>query len=323
MKVTKKEVHQRALSILAARRQKALEIEQVHRQHIAQKIPQVIQLEQQMSSCVIELTRQVLSKTSDLLDITPQMIDKNLQTQAQITQMLSAHGFAPDYLTPPYTCTQCNDTGFHDAQRCSCLKVLVHHIYAQEAYHSLGMPDCQFDDFSLDYYTGADYQQMCQVLTFCKEYAQRFSAQAPSILMIGNTGLGKTHLAAAIAKQVLNDGYTMIYLHAHDFFTRVQQEQFGKSTLPVSTFTSALQADLLILDDLGAEYDSAFHAASFYNLINSRLQAKKPMIITSSLSLKAIEKRYGDRAGSRLMTLCKCLKFCGTDIRQLKLTQSR
>ena len=78
-----------------------------------------------------------------------------------------------------------------------------------------------------------------------------------------------------------------------------------------------LDTDLLVLDDLGAEYHSAFNVSSVYNIINSRLNLRRPTVISSNLTTKELETRYSDRIVSRLLTQYTYLRFAGSDIRQI------
>ncbi|MEG0895115.1 MAG: ATP-binding protein, partial [Oscillospiraceae bacterium] len=149
----------------------------------------------------------------------------------------------------------------------------------------------------------------------CKLYAEGFSLNSHSVLMIGNTGLGKTHLSSAIAKKVSQNGFSVMYVSYLDLVRNLQSEYFGKSD--GNTMSKVLDADLLILDDLGVEFDSQFNISALYNIINSR--TNKPTIINTNLTAAELEKKYSQRIVSRLLTLYKCLKFTGVDVRYLKL----
>lgn len=81
-----------------------------------------------------------------------------------------------------------------------------------------------------------------------------------------------------------------------------------------------MHANLVIIDDLGAELDNQFNTASFYNIINARQNLNRPVIVNTNLTLKEIEQRYSQRTLSRL-SVYRCLKFAGTDVRQLKLRE--
>ena len=77
-------------------------------------------------------------------------------------------------------------------------------------------------------------------------------------------------------------------------------------------------ADLLILDDLGAEFATQFTVSAIYNIINSRILGGKPTIINTNLTLSELRGRYTERIVSRLMGTYSVLNFYGNDIRQLK-----
>ena len=84
-----------------------------------------------------------------------------------------------------------------------------------------------------------------------------------------------------------------------------------------------MDADLLILDDLGAEYNTPFNVSSVYNIINTRMNFGKPTIISSNLTSQELEERYTERVVSRLLTQYTYLRFIGEDVRQLKLREKK
>ena len=83
-------------------------------------------------------------------------------------------------------------------------------------------------------------------------------------------------------------------------------------------FDDLLHCDLLILDDLGTEFVSAFTTSCVYNLFNSRILAGKPVIISTNLQLDELIGAYSQRFVSRLIGACDRLDFIGEDIRALK-----
>lgn len=317
--VTKKEIYDVAYNRLLSRRQTAIAEAEEHYRIASSKIPEIISLKQKMAQSTINLTKLVLSKNTDLSQIAPQIMDENLIAQKKIKELLYLNHFPMDYLDVHYQCEKCNDSGYKNGKRCECLNNIMKQVAADELNRSTYLSLSQFSDFKLDYFQGNDREQMSQIFEFCKTYAKTFSVHSPNILMTGNTGLGKTHLSLSIANEVLKKGFTVLYGMSQDFFEKIQDEHFGKGEPGVHTMSSILDTDLLIMDDLGAEYDSNFNTATFYNIINTRLNAGKSTIINTNLTLQQLASRYGNRTGSRLMTLYKCLKFVGVDIRQQSL----
>ena len=78
-----------------------------------------------------------------------------------------------------------------------------------------------------------------------------------------------------------------------------------------------MRCDLLILDDLGMEFDSPFYRACIYNLLNARLLEGRPTIISTNMTFANIQERYGDQIASRLVGGFEVLLCVGKDIRQL------
>ncbi|MGI5959044.1 MAG: ATP-binding protein [Massiliimalia sp.] len=324
--MTKKEQYEKAMNILATRRQNAAAQQQKRREEVLRRLPEIAQMERVMSQSVIRLSKLILSKQGDSGEIIPQIMQENLSMQEKIAQLLQEQGYPADYLKCRYTCSRCEDTGFVDGERCSCLTMLLKQIAAEDFNSTVSLRTHRFEDFDLNYYSNdnrngnglSDRQVMEQIFRFCENYAKGFRPHSPSILMLGDTGLGKTHLSLAIAEEVIRKGYSVLYGSAQDFFSRIQNEYFGKGKDGADTMQDILQADLLILDDLGAEYESSFSASAFYNIVNGRLNQNRPTIISTNLSVKEIESRYTDRVLSRLMALYQTVKFVGKDIRQQK-----
>ena len=149
------------------------------------------------------------------------------------------------------------------------------------------------------------------------QYAATFSPDSRSILMFGQTGLGKTHLSLAIANKVLEKGYSVIYDSAINILRSIEKEHFSREHSS-EMIDLVMDTDLLILDDLGTEYESQFYTATIYNIINTRLNRGKPSIISTNLDLAGISRRYDKRVTSRIVATYSCLEFKGEDVRLQK-----
>ena len=136
--------------------------------------------------------------------------------------------------------------------------------------------------------------------------------------MQGGPGLGKTHLSLAIAREVIDSGYGVLYVSAPIILRKIEKEYFGSQNNESNILNNMLECDLLILDDLGTEYEKKFTVSAVYNILNSRMLTSKPTIISTNLSLGDIEKRYDIRTVSRIIGTMERIEFVGTDIRQKK-----
>lgn len=327
--MTKRELYDKAISIIGTRRQRALLEAKLNQDSVIQLAPELLELDYRLSQTAIRLSKLILAKKADSAEVIPQIMQENLTIQRRKASLLQQLGYPADFLDTKFTCPKCSDTGYVSGDRCDCLKSMVKQLAIEQFNQSTTMSLSTFEDFQLGYYNDqnlnpnnlSDQQIMSQIYQFCMAYAKGFSLRSPSILMTGNTGLGKTHLSLSIANHVIAQGHLVLYGTAQEFFQKIQNEFFGKGQPGVDTNATILGADLFILDDLGAEYESNFNTSTFYNIINTRLNANKPTIINTNLTLKQIETRYTNRVASRLATLYKCLKFVGTDIRQIKLNR--
>ena len=177
-----------------------------------------------------------------------------------------------------------------------------------------------FDQFRLDYYPEENNARRIMEKNFrtCRRYAQEFSEKSPNLLFSGSTGLGKTFLSACIARVVADRGYSVMYETAGQLFAVMEKARFSNDENARRESEKYTACDLLIIDDLGTELPGQFVTAVLYNLINERLLAAKPCIISTNLNTADFERRYSAQIASRLLGNYIRVPFVGNDIRVLK-----
>ena len=182
---------------------------------------------------------------------------------------------------------------------------------------------CQFSSFEAERYgTNVEpelgispREYMGKLLNYCKNYAARFSANSPNLLFMGHSGLGKTHLALAIADAVLEGGHDVLYTSAAALAAQLGKEHFDY-TNNEEWLAACQEADLLILDDLGTEYITPLTISVLYELINTRMLTHRPTIYTTNIIDQNIfVARYTEKVASRMLGGCKMFKFFGEDQR--------
>lgn len=224
-------------------------------------------------------------------------------------------------------CKLCNDTGYIDKKVCPCVQKIAKEIAYSDLCEISPLKDCSFDNFSLDYYSddGGDTsprKHMKSVFDFCREYADNLP-DAGNMLLLGGTGLGKTHLSLSVAEKAINDGMWVIYGTAQNLFNQMSKEHFSYSYDSDELMNDTLNCDLLIIDDLGTEFSTQFTLSCVYNIINTRCNCQRPTIINTNFSLAELEKIYSPRVLSRIIGNYKMKKFVGADIRQIKVLNNR
>ena len=238
---------------------------------------------------------------------------------ARLQAYLRKTGVDGALLHPQYSCRLCNDTGRVKDGACRCVKEDVKKM-RREAFSALDPLDgCSFATFDVARYpekvpdTDISPRAVMEA-TFadCRGYANTFSMEKPSLYLYGDAGLGKTHLAVSIAKVVLEKGFDVVYVSAQSAFDTVKQQGWKHQD---GLFTTMLEADLLVLDDLGTEYLDVYILPKLYELVNGRM-GRRPTIYTTNICDQGeLVRRYTEKIASRLLGDCHPMHFFGDDLR--------
>lgn len=315
-----KETYKKAEQELAQRRSRALASREAHHRAAVEAVPEILEAEEKMSSAGLATIKALGMGAADAKDYIKKLSEINLEAQAQRRLLLKKNGFPEDWLDIHYSCKKCEDKGFVNGIMCDCFKNLMKSIEYEKLCSKLPVGNCRFDNFRLDYYPegagNSPHKRMESVLNFCKTYAEDFNRHSPNLLLYGKTGLGKTHLSLAVAGKAVEAGFGVIYASAQNLFNKLEKEKFGRSD--GNTEETILDCDLLIIDDLGAEFTTQFTVSSLYNIVNSRELEGKPTIISTNLTPEQLTDTYGERIASRILSNYTLLRFDGSDIRQIR-----
>lgn len=321
-----REIYEKAQEIIEKRRAKAENNNLSVMKMFESLEPEYKEHKNDMINSVKEVIKAIDMSPEKAAEFVQQQKIRNLTAQQNIKMLLKKHGLPEDYLEVKYTCPLCEDTGFIETRLCSCHIEVLKELAFNEASKKSPLKFCSFDDFRLDYYSDeapsrcedSPRQKMTDIFNLCKLYAASFDTSSQSLLMRGPTGLGKTHLSLSIAGDVIKKGYNVIYNSAQNIFNELEKERFGKTNTNGAYEAMVLECDLLVIDDLGAEFLTSFTKAALYNIINTRMNSGLPTIISTNLTLIEIESNYTQRISSRIIGEYLDLCFEGNDIRQLK-----
>ncbi len=243
---------------------------------------------------------------------------ENFEIRKKRGELLLSHGYPADYTDIKHSCDKCYDSGYVGINMCSCMKKeLAEAMLDVSGIGSLAKQQ-SFDNFNLDYYEGNDRVNMERTAKSLKEFAEGFDgSDEASWLLVGATGLGKTHLSTAVAVKVIEKGYDVTYETMQTLMDDFAENQFRGAS--IESVEKYYDADLLIIDDMGSELTNQFTVSVLYNLINQRINKGKSTIISTNLSQKELRDRYADRITSRLFGIYRPILFSGTDVRRQKL----
>lgn len=295
------------------------------REEAFQAIPDLKKLEDEMISLSVRIGRMAIRGDNSVVD---ELKAKALDIKASQLELLISKGFPGDYLELHYHCAKCKDTGYIDNEKCSCFKqAIADLLYSGSNIRSI-LEHENFSRFSFHYYSD-DYidetlglsplSNMQKVVANCKNFVRHFNKKHDNLLFLGNTGVGKTFLANCIAKELLDRGFTVIYLTAFRLFDILEKYKFGRDEDSLyaasNQFDYIMDCDLLIIDDLGTELNNAFTTSQLYLIINERLLREKSTIISTNLSIVNLNTNYSERIYSRIISNYTIQRIIGEDIR--------
>lgn len=153
----------------------------------------------------------------------------------------------------------------------------------------------------------------------CLEFAKNFNIQHPGLLITGDVGQGKTHLAAAIANHLLANHHPVIFGNITNIISLIRTSYQQGSQLSESQLLDIMtNVELLILDDLGKEGDTNHTNSLVYQIVNRRYENNQPLVVTTNLTPGQMTNKLGSATCSRLVEMCIPINLEGPDWRQKK-----
>ncbi|MPL58633.1 Primosomal protein DnaI [bioreactor metagenome] len=156
----------------------------------------------------------------------------------------------------------------------------------------------------------------------CLHYANKFKGgTGKGLLLAGDCGTGKTHLAVAILHALIEKEIPGIFVTVPELLQKLR-DSYNKTAAVTSADIINLvkTAEILVLDDLGAERPNEWTEEQFYVVINARYENELPTIITTNhKNIQVLKEWIGARSFSRIIEMCDGIECCGDDYRERKL----
>ena len=300
---------------------------------VFEAVPELAELAERAQQLGIENMGKILRDRENAAKYNAELAEKLDEIRARREEILAENGIEPDFDKPAFECKKCGDTGYVGGEKCACLKQqLIDCAYEMSNMKTL-CREQSFDNFDLSYYGDAkiaglnmtERENIEDIVNRCINFCKN-PAGAKNLFFFGKPGLGKTFLSSAIARELLDKGYTVIYSGASRLFALYDDYRFGRMS-DSEDFEDMLalvyDADLLIIDDLGVEMHGPSAYQFLFHMINDRILKNKRMIISTNLNMEEISKVYSPRITSRLYDAFDCLRFEGRDIRTQKLIRAK
>ncbi len=297
-------------------------------EEVNEKIPRIGEIDREIFNIGFENTNNIFKNPEKKDEYNKRFKEKLKALTDEKNRLVNENGIDVNYDKYNYSCKECSDTGYTpDGKKCLCFKQRL----INEAYSMSNMSEIikkqNFNTFSFDYYSksssdgaASPYENMVRIYNSCKRFCENFESEVKSILFYGPTGLGKTFLSSAVAKEIMDSGKTVVYTRATRLFAMNDDYKFGRNS-DKSVIDNIYNADLLIIDDLGTEPYNKNSISFLFDVINERIAENKKMIINTNLQLNELTKLYSTRFTSRLYEYFILYKFYGEDIRIQKLKE--
>ena len=285
---------------------------------IHQKIPALSELEEEMISLAAGQARSAIEGNQKAKEMQRQ---KWLGLAQEKEALLAIHGFSLKDLELTYDCPDCQDTGYQGNVKCHCLKqASIQYLYDQ--FHLKQILEKEnFHTFSYSDYEEEELAAIQRAVMDAQLFIESFGREFRNLLLLGETGTGKTFLCNCIAKELMDRCFSVVYLTAFELFDLMANAHFDRSADAAAyrqSYPYIFECDLLIIDDLGTELNNSFVSSQLFLCINERVLKQRSTIISSNLSLQALRDSYSERTLSRITSFYTIWQMPGMDIRLKK-----
>jgi DNA replication protein DnaC len=302
-----------ARAVLTARR----------RTEIYAALPEAADIDAQMRSGLVRAVRDAFLGGARGAAALEACRERNLALHGRRAELLVENGYAPGALDEKPDCPVCEDTGFADNRPCACLTQIYGGLQRGVLSRRLDLERQSFDTFDLSLFSDetdpaereSPRDRMDLLQAYCRKYVNRFAPDSADLLLRGGPGTGKTFLCACIAGALAAGPRWVVYETAADAVGYMEAEKFLRDPLSAERADRLLACELLLLDDLGAEFATPFSQSALFHLLSVRLAEKRRTIAVTALTEEELRRRYPPQLSSRLEAF-DLLPLFGGDLRR-------
>lgn len=327
------------------RQRTAADLLESRKQQVYSHVPRIEAIDNEVKRLGIRSAKAILMGEEAAEEISARLTERVEELRREKNELLAEAGYSKTYLQPVHTCPQCKDTGVMESQegstRCPCYRqLLINHLYGLSNLRQLEYEN--FEAFNENYYPDvideerygirkSPRKHVLGVKERCLRFVENFSSpEEKNLYLFGSSGVGKTFLINCIAGELMKKGVTVLYQSAPSLFdaiTGFRARAVREDDMEDDIYRSIFDVELLIIDDLGTESQSAARYAELLNILNIR-QANNLIrpcktVISTNIPPEKLYEAYTERVASRIVGGFALHRLVGDDIRHIKTIQGR
>lgn len=214
-------------------------------------------------------------------------------------ETLKKFGYDINLIEPKPNCEKCKDTGSVNGKQCECLKQKVNEKILKLA----GLSEKNYYTFdSIDKKVMKENAKLNKIFELSKTYAEKYpNVKYKNMVFIGKVGVGKSYLLDCIASELIKHNNFVVYTTAFNLSNMLLTALTKKTYEQQDIFSTLIDCDILIIDDLGSELmQKELSLTNLFNILNERKIKGNATIISSNLMPEEIDEKYGNRISSRI-----------------------
>jgi DNA replication protein DnaC len=228
-------------------------------------------------------------------------------------------------------CPLCDDTGWKTIEsdgvarvtRCDCIREKA----ADQRLRDARIPP-RYQKCTLDNFVTYPNEELLRAVEFAKRFSESFPVVQKGLMLIGPPGIGKTHIAVSVLRNAIaRTAARGLYYDTRALLKDIRSTYNPLThTAEMDVIRPVMEAEVLVLDDLGAERLTDWVEETMSLIVNTRYNERRPTIFTSNYEdipadegeMNSLIVRVGFRLHSRLKEMCEFLEYDGPDYRQLE-----
>lgn len=311
----------------------------IRKENLYKEIPRLYEIENEINKISIQKTKNILTNNLEE-NLIEELEKKMISLKEEKEEILNKKRIEKNFFKPNYECELCNDTGYlnfkdRKTQMCNCLKQKI----VDKLYNISNLGNVRkenFENFKTSIFSNkvdlekykmniSPRDNIEKIKKASIHFVEKFEdINTKNLFFTGNTGLGKTYMTNCIANEILKKGKIVLYQTAPVLLETIIDCKFNKykNSKMNDFYNQVLEADLLIIDDLGTEVPNSMKISELFTILNARaLNLNNKLtrtIISTNLSIEKIFDIYEERIGSRIAGFYDIYYFFGEDLRLKK-----